>query len=250
MSGPGAEAAATERPFPQVRLSVVIPIYNEAANVEANLHRAVRALRRIVGAFELIVIDDASTDGSGEVARYVAATCPEVRVERNGRNLKQGGSLRRGFSMARLDWVMHNAIDYPFDFCDLPLLLAHAGSADVIVARRRSYPGVTVPRLFVSKVNRALIRLLFRTWVQDYNFVQIYRRSVLESLGGRSESTSFVTAEAIVRAIRRGHRVVEVEVPYHARERGHSTSGTWANVRHALRDMARVRLELWRERRW
>lgn len=234
--------------FPQVQLSVVLPAYNEEQNLERTLERATRSLERHVGAFELIVIDDASRDGTRAVAERFARVRPEVRVIANEANLRQGGCLAKGFRLARLDWVTHNAADYPFDFEHLPDLLRHLPGADVVVASRRTYPGTSVARRGVSLVNRLLIRALFAAPFHDYNFIQIYRRSLLDQLPELSTATSFITPEKIIRAHVAGRRVVEVEVDYQRRLAGKPSSANARNIRQALRDMTRLRVELWRGR--
>ncbi len=230
--------------FPDVELSVVIPAYNEEANIGTMLPRAVESLRRCVGACELLVIDDCSRDRTGDVAREVACRYPEIKVLRNETNLRQGGTLRRGFALARYDLVTHNAADYPFDFEDLPALLAHFPAADIVVAGRLAYPGITASRRFVSFANRSLLKLLFGTKVKDYNFIQIYKRSVLESQRCFSQATSFITPEKIIRAHHAGLRVVEVEVEYRRHEIGKGSSANLKNIRRALADMGRLWLEL------
>lgn len=233
--------------FPDIELSVLLPAYNEEPNIERNLPRAIESLRRMVGRFEVILIDDCSRDRTGEIAGALAGRFPELRVIHNEVNLRQGGCLRKGFELARYEWVTHNAMDYPFDFEDLPALLRHLPEADVVVAARREYPGITLPRKMVSAVNRGLLRGLFGAPVRDYNFIQIYRTSVVRGVGGFSDATSFITPEKIIRAHRAGFRVVEVEVEYHRRLAGQPSSANWKNIRRALRDMAELRVELWRE---
>lgn len=233
--------------YPDVSLSVVMPAYNEAGNIDKTLPRAVASLRRMVGTFELVVIDDASKDDTGAIARRLAETHPEIRVVTNETNLRQGGSLKKGFGLVQHDWVIHNAMDYPFDFDDLPLLLDHVPDADVVVASRRDYPGITLPRKFVSFANRAIIRALFGSTVKDYNFIQLYRRTVLQSMRTFSDSTSFITPEKIIRAHRKGLRVVEVDVEYHRRETGTPSSANVKNIKRALGEMGRLWIELRRE---
>jgi glycosyltransferase involved in cell wall biosynthesis len=229
--------------FPEISLSVVFPAYNEAGNIDNTIPRAVASLRRMVGAFEIIVIDDCSQDDTHARAQALAAVHPELQVLRNERNLRQGGTLRRGFAAARYDLVTHNAMDYPFDFDDLPALLRHFPEADVVVAARKSYPGTTAPRRLVSWTNRALIRGLFGAAFHDYNFIQIYKREVLQAQRCFSQATSFITPEKILRACRDGRRVREVEVDYHQRLVGKPSSANWKNVRAALRDMGKLWVE-------
>jgi glycosyltransferase involved in cell wall biosynthesis len=238
--------------FRELGLSVVFPAYNESGNIEKTLPRAVETLRTLIERFEVIVIDDASKDDTYAIAERLARDLPEVRLVRNEVNLRQGATLARGFELAAHDLVTHNAMDYPFHFEDLPPLLelfVASPPADVVVASRKTYPGTTAARRFVSWTNRAFIRALFGTSIKDYNFIQIYRREVIQGMRAISTATSFITPEKIIRAHRKGMRVVEREVDYHRRELGTPSSATRKNITQALRDMARLRLELFREER-
>jgi dolichol-phosphate mannosyltransferase len=235
--------------FPDVSLSVVFPAYNEEGNIERTLPLAVRELREVVGRFEVLLIDDCSKDRTYTIAQDIAREHPEIRLFKNEVNLRQGGTLERGFALAEMDLVTHNAMDYPFHFSDLPLLLERFPAADVVVAARRTYPGTSAGRRFVSWTNRAMIRTLFGTDLHDYNYVQIFKRSVLAGQRRLSNATSFITPEIIVRAHRQGLSVVEVEVDYHRREVGKASSATAKNIKQALRDMVRLRLEIARDER-
>jgi glycosyltransferase involved in cell wall biosynthesis len=230
--------------FPDLQLSVVLPGYNEAHSIEQTVRRAVASLERMVGGFEIVIVDDCSKDETGAIADRLAAELTGVRVLHNQRNLGQGGSLHRGFAATRFPWVTHNAVDYPFDFDDLPLLLAKLPAADVVVAARDAYPGITRSRLWASNVNRFLLRTLFGTQVHDYNFIQIYRRELVQDPRAFSNATAFITPELIIRAHQAGYTVVEVPAHYHERKAGRSTSLSWKNVRQALRDMGRLWLDL------
>ena len=179
--------------FPDVSLSVVIPAYNEEQNIEKTVDRAVATLCRMVGRFEILLIDDCSQDRTPELAERLGREISQVRTFHNPRNLRQGATLRAGFRRARFELVTHNAMDYPFDFEDLPALLEHFPGVDIAIASRRSYSGVSQGRQFVSSVNRALLRSLFGLSIVDYNFIQIYRREIVQGVPGFSRATPFVT---------------------------------------------------------
>lgn len=230
--------------FPNLSLSVVLPAYNEERLLAATLQRSVAALAHTVDQFEVLLIDDCSTDRTPGLADALGREFPQVQVVHNPHNLQQGGCLKLGFDLARYELVIHNAIDYPFDFADLPTVLQHFPEADVVVVTRASYPGVSAARRFVSWGNRSLIRRLFGLAITDYNFVQVFKRSVLMQQHCFSTSTAFMTAERIIRAHHAGYRVVAVEAEYRRRPVGVSSSGTLGVIANSLRDMARLWLEL------
>jgi len=230
--------------FPQLSLSVVMPAYNEERLIEKSICRAVSSLDRMVGRYEILLIDDCSMDRTPALADALAEQFPQVRVIHNAHNLRQGGCLMKGFPLATCDLVTHNAVDYPFDFDDLPRVLEHFPAADVVVVTRRSYPAVSAGRRALSWMNRALIRGLFGLQVTDYNFVQFYKRSVLAEQRCFSAATAFITVERTVRAHYGGHRVVALAADYHARLAGVSSSGNMRVIAASLRDMARLWIEL------
>jgi len=229
-----------------VNISVIFPAYNEAASLGPTIERALAALRPRFAEFEVIIVDDASTDATGQAARDLTRVHPEVRVIRNATNLGQGHSILVGFQHARGDVVLHNAVDYPFDLRDLdrmvPLLLA---GADVVVAQRLRRSGYTSYRKLLSVVNRGLLQLLFGLKLYDYNFVQLYRREVVRAVRVQARSTGFVTPELLIRAHDAGFRLVETDVEYHPRVSGTATSGRPRIIIASLRDMFRF----WWERR-
>lgn len=218
-------------------LSVVFPAYNEEYNIERTMKRSLQALRDRFSAFEIILIDDQSRDHTFEKAKTIAADNPEIHVLRNTVNMGQGKTLLRAFDEARGEFVIHNAVDYPFDLEDLDVMIPLMDDADIIVAARRARPGYSAYRRAVSSINIFLIRALFGLKIRDYNFVQMYRRDVLNKISITADSTGFLTPEIIIRANDMGYRVVEVEVDYHPREFGIATAGSPKVLIKSFRDM-------------
>jgi glycosyltransferase involved in cell wall biosynthesis len=218
-------------------ISVVFPAYNEEMNIRSAIARALAAMAGLGQAFEIIVVDDASTDSTGSIADELAAAHPEVRVLHNPKNLGEGGSIVRGFEQARCDLLFHGAMDYSFDLGDLPKLLALCADADVVVAARTARAGYSNYRVLTSVVHRTLLHLLFPLHLRDYNFTQLFPRSVWEKLQVESRSTAFLTPEALIRAHDMGYRIKEVEIEYHARIAGEATAGKPKVILRSMRDM-------------
>lgn len=233
-----------ERPQ-RISLSLVMPGLNEEANVERAVRRAVDGLERATDEFEVIVIDDGSSDRTGEIAERLAARDPRVRVIRNQRNLNYGISLKRGIDAARCEWILHNGMDLPLAPEDLGKFTPLFGEADVIVARRADRAAHSSWRKLTSLVNSWLLRALFRPRTADLNFVQFYRRSFAQSVPLVSTSPAFVTPELILRAERGGWRVREVVAEFRRREAGKAHFGKPRDILWTLRDMLRLRLRTW-----
>ncbi len=218
-------------------ISVVFAAYNEEQSVRATIDRSLAALRARFDAFEILIVEDASKDATPAICDDLARLHPEVRVLHNEKNMGQGASLVRGFQQARYEWVIHNAIDYPFDLCDLDRLTPLTADADIVVAARKSRAGYSAYRVLTSVVHRNLLHLLFPLHLRDYNFVQLYRREVWQNLRVEARSTAFLTPEALIRAYDMGYRISEVEIEYHPRLQGVATSGKPKVILHSLRDM-------------
>ena len=116
---------ANSRSEPFKKLSVFYPMWNEEAYIERALRFGKQACDGLITSgdiedYEIIVIDDKSTDRTGEIADAMAAADPRVRVIHHERNRKLGGSMKTGFAAATGDLVLYTDADLPFDMHDLP----------------------------------------------------------------------------------------------------------------------------------
>lgn len=225
----------------RVSLTVLMPGLNEQANIERAVARVKAAMEQHADEFEIIVINDGSTDRMGEIADRLAAEDPRIRVIHNERNFNYGISLRRGIAAARCDWILHDGMDLPLAPEDLPLFTPHFADADVIVVRRTSRAAHSSWRKVTSWTNNALLRILFAPPVADLNFVQFYRRSFVQGVKPASTSPAFITPELILRAARTGRKVVEVTAEFRRREAGKAHFGKLHDIMWTLKDMLRLR---------
>ncbi len=230
-------AAGTSTRSNSTSITVIFPAYNEEQNIRSAMARALEAMRPRFHDFELLIIDDGSTDRTGEIAEDLAKTYPEITVIRNRQNLGLGETLYRGFQYARGELVIQNAMDYPFDLCDLDRMIPLLEEADVIVATRTGYAGYTHYRKLASRVNRFILRRLFNPELRDYNYTQLFRREVLSVARPKSRSTVFMVPEIIIRASELGFRMKEVAIDYHPRVFGQATSGKPKVILRSLHDM-------------
>lgn len=228
-----------------MEFSVVFPAYNEEANIDITIPKAIASLRKRFRSFEVIIVDDCSKDSTFERANALADRFSEVRVLRNPRNLGSGGSVVHGWAEAKGAIITHNAMDYPFDLENLDRVMPLMKDADVVVVARPTRAGYSAYRKLTSHVHRALLHRLFELRLNDYNFVQFYKREVLERAKAETRSSAFLTPETLIRANDLGFRIVEVEIEYLPRERGVATSGKPKVILTSLRDM----LGFWVKRR-
>jgi glycosyltransferase involved in cell wall biosynthesis len=224
-------------------ITVIFPAYNEEQNIRSAIARALEAMRPRFHDFELLIIDDGSTDRTGEIAEDLAKTFPEITVLHNRQNMGLGETLYRGFQCARGELVIQNAMDYPLDLCDLDKMIPLLEEADVIVATRKAYAGYSPYRKLTSRVNRLILRRLFDPKLHDYNYTQLFKRDVLSAARPNSRSTVFIVPEIIIRAHELGFRIIELDIDYYPREFGEATSGRPKIILRSLRDMFKFWIE-------
>ena len=203
-------------------VSLVLPAWNEEEYVERTVARALEVLRRVTDDFELIIVNDASTDRTQEICERLAKATPEVRVFTHARNLKLGGALRTGFGAARKEVIVYSDMDLPFDLDEIrrALHLMAYLEADMLCAFRHDRTSEGPKRVAYSFVYNLLVRAAFGVHVKDVNFsFKVIRRRVLEAVELKSES-SFIDAELVVKAMRKGFRVFQMGVDYFPRVGG------------------------------
>lgn len=232
-------------------LSMFFPMWNEEEYVERAIAAARTVCERMVadgeiGDYELIIIDDASTDRTPQLADRLADADRHVRVVHHARNRKLGGAMKTGFETAKGDVVLYSDADLPFDMDEVPraLRLMRQYDADVISAYRFDRTGEGYTRAIYTFFYNLLIRSLFGVKARDINFAfKICRRRVLDHVELRSEG-SFIDAELIIRSTRMGFELLQFGVDYFPRTRGVSTLSSPKVIVNILREMIGLRREL------
>jgi glycosyltransferase involved in cell wall biosynthesis len=238
-------------PPPFKRLSIVIPMWNEQEYV----HRSVRVCKEagerleeagLILDHELVLVDDASTDGTPELLDALAAEDEHLLVVHHPVNRKLGGTIKTGLGAATGDLVLYTDADLPFDMLELDraVRIMRAYEADIVSAYRHDRTGEGPRRAVYSWVYNWLIQLSFGTRLRDINFAfKLMRRTVLDAVELRSEG-SFIDAELLVRAQRLGFSVVQIGVDYFPRTRGVSTLSSPQVIGGIVAEMRQLRSEL------
>ncbi len=223
-------------------LSLFLPAWNEEDYVERAVTRAMKVLQRLSDDWEIIVVNDASTDKTQEIAERLAQKHRQIKVINHPHNLKLGGSIKSGMAASTKDIVIYSDMDLPFDLDEIEraLHLMEYLEADMICAFRFDRTSEGPKRIVYSYVYNTLIRTLFGTAIKDINFsFKVMHRRVLESLELKAEG-SFVDAELVVKAIRRGFRVFQMGVDYFPRSRGVSTLSSPSVIAKIVKELVQL----------
>jgi dolichol-phosphate mannosyltransferase len=208
------------------RLSLVIPAYNEEAGIRQAIAEANDALAGLAEEYEILIVDDGSSDQTAAAVKEVAACRPWVRLLRHPENRGYGAALWTGFQAAHFDRVAFTDADCQFHLDDLAFLLPLTNQYPIVVGCRvnRQDPRL---RRFASWGYNTLVRLLLGTRVRDCDCaLKVFRKDVLMHLRPRT-SGFFVNAEMMTRARQLGYTLAEVGVRHRARAHGTSKISLW-----------------------
>lgn len=228
-------------------ISLIFPAYNEEALLEGTVRSSIEKLSKFTDDYEVIIVDDAGSDGTRAIADRLSRELKGVIVLPNVVNLGVGISILRGLKIARGDIVLHNGADNPFDIDDLERALPLLKDADIVVASRIDRSAHSLWRKITSLGNRFFIGLLFNPGIEDMNFVQIYRKRVLQDpavINILSRSPAFVTPELLTRARIKGYNIVQFKAKFHRRHSGKGNYGKPHDIMWTLYDMLRFKLKL------
>ncbi|MEY2522502.1 MAG: hypothetical protein QOJ66_1067 [Ilumatobacteraceae bacterium] len=217
---PAACVAAVTEPS----LSVVMPVYNEAAGIGDVIDDIVRYILDVVPASELVVVDDRSTDDTLAVLHRVAHEDSRVRVLVNDVNLGHGRTTRRAMDASSGEWIFHLDSDGQVDVSEFSMLWALREDSDLVLGMRltRHDP---IHRLVLTRLTRIIVSVLARHWVRDANVpFKLIRRSLYEHLRPSIPETAFAPSILIVLGAHRSRaRIGEVETTHLRRSHGKST---------------------------
>jgi len=202
----------------EVEFSLVIPVYNDRASLEAALPRSLDALGKVSPAFELIVAEDGSTDGTPEFVRERARSDPRIRLLHSDERLGRGRALNRAFGEARGRIVCYYDVDLATDLKHLAELVGAIRDGAEIATGSRLLASSDVERSgereLASRVYNALVRIILGSRIHDHQcgFKAFNRERILSLIPSVKATHWFWDTEVLVRGQRAGYRVAELPV--------------------------------------
>jgi len=221
-------------------LTLFFPAYNEEEIIEKTVLDALRVGASMTDDYEVIVVDDGSSDGTVAAVEAVAASDPHVRVVRHGRNRGYGAALRSGFQEASKAYVFFSDADGQFDLAEVARLVAQTDSAPVVVGYRikRNDPP---HRLFIAKTYNLIVRAVFGLRVRDIDCAfKLLKREVLSRVSLESNG-AFISSELLIKLRRAGVPIVECGVNHYPRTTGYSKGAGFTVILKTIRDIYRLR---------
>lgn len=219
-------------------VSVVFPAYKEAENIEKCVLNAHSILTRLVKDFEIIVVDDGSTDDTKNICRQLEEKHENIKLISKEHNEGYGFALRDGFRQSRFELVFFSDSDRQFDISNLRDLLQHIDHHDVVIGFRKDRKD-SKKRKFLSCGFNLLVTLLFDLNVKDIDCAfKVFHRRVFDQITIESERF-FVNTEILAKAKRLNLSIKEVGVSHFPRLNGISKVG-FGDIPRTLKELGRI----------
>ncbi len=223
------------------QLSVFFPTFNEEDNVEVTAQKAIRVLEKLGLQYEMIIINDGSTDKTGFLANNLAKKNPKIRVINHPKNLGYGEALKSGFYNARYDTIVYTDGDGQFDFAEITKLLEKIQNCDLVIGYRIKRQDPFIRKLFGNGWKFSLLTFFGLTLKDvDCGFKMI-KKTVLEKIPHlESERGAMINAELVIKAKKYGFKVDQVGVNHYPRLSGKPTGASVRVIIKSYVDLIRL----------
>lgn len=240
------DSSTTSRADPEVLLeglTVVLPCFNEAANVADAIRYASSAASRAAREYEIVVVDDGSSDETGKIAARFVEADARVRLVVHAGNRGYGDALRSGLQAARMPWVLLTDADLQFDLAELQDFLPFAADADLVVGWRMLRQDPVGRRINAAAWNW-LVRRTFQLPVRDVDCAfKLIRREAIEGITLES-SGAMISTELLVKSLAAGARLRELGVRHRPRVAGEASGANPKVVARAFHELLGLRRTL------
>ncbi len=231
----------TKTPLKIDSLSVFFPAYNEEKNIQNTVEKALSVLQSLqLKNYEIIIIDDGSTDGTGKVADQLASDNNKVSVIHQS-NGGYGCALRAGFGNAKYDWIVYTDADGQFDFSEVIKFLNKAANFDVIIGYKKKRQD-NFFRVLSAKGWAFSLFSFFGLRIKDVDTgFKMVNKKVLAGIPPlESTRGGMINAELAIKAQKFGFKVGQVEVSHYPRKSGKSTGVNWKVIVQSYLDLLRL----------
>ena len=222
-------------------LSVFFPAFNEAGNIESAVTLAKKTLEKVAGRWEIIIVDDGSTDSTPKISDDLAGRDKRIRVIHHKTNKGYGSALQSGFYGAKYEWVVYNDADGQFDFGEITKFIERKNDADLLlgfrIKRRDSFY-----RLFLAKGWALCLFLFFGSRLRDVDCgFKMVKKNILNKISRlESERGGMINAELAIKAKQAGFGIIQIGVTHYPRKSGRPTGAQLKVIIRSFIDLARL----------
>jgi glycosyltransferase involved in cell wall biosynthesis len=218
------------------RISVIIPAFNEEATLKEAATKTADALTKYSAVYEIIIVNDGSTDQTSQVAMELTTLNVNIRVASHPENLGLAEAIRTGLGTAKFEWFVFIPADLQFDAKDIKSFIPLLESNDIVAGYRVTRRSYSLFRKLLSSLNLLFYKFFFGLKVRDPNWIVFFRREFLE-LNALTSKSTFIQGEMLIRALRKGARIAEVRTKFLQRFKGETKHGNLRTAANAFKDM-------------
>lgn len=225
-------------------LSIFFPFWNEVENIEEVVKRAVPVAERVAEKWEILLIDDGSSDTTLQKAQKLSKEYPNVKVYHHTVNRGYGAALKTGFEHANHDFILFTDGDLQFDFSEVTQFIDQIEHADIVIGYRKKRNDSFIRNILMS---------LLKLW--DYVFFQfhfkdidcgfkMFRREAIKAIMPLRSEGAMITTEILAKAKAKKLRIKEVGVHHYPRKHGQSSGSNFSVITRAILETFQVNWDI------
>lgn len=227
-------------------LSVFLPTYNEESNIRQVVSETTKVLKSVAEKWELLIVNDGSTDSTREVAIALSESDDRIRLIDHDKNRGYGAALASGFYNSKYSWISFIDSDGQFDFGEITNFIEKQKitNADLVIGFYKSRK-VSFGKVVTSRLWELMVFLFFGLKVHDIDCgFKLISKKVLDKISKlESERGAFISSELLIKAKKAGFIITEVPVTHYPRTKG---EGTGRNINVIIKSFADL-FRLWRK---
>lgn len=217
-------------------LSIFFPFWNEEENVENVVKNAIQVAEKVAEKWEIIMVDDGSSDKTLQVAEKLARSNSRLRVISHKPNRGYGAALHSGFTHAKYDYIVFTDGDGQFDFAEVTKFIEKIDNADMVVGyREKRRDHQLFKRLLLMNLLKIGDFILFHFSFKDIDCgFKMFRREAIERLMPLRSEGAMITTEILAKAKRKKLKIEEVGVTHYPRKLGHQSGANFPVIIRAI----------------
>lgn len=229
-------------------LSVFFPAYNEEENIKETVQKALKVLPRVAKKWEVLIVNDGSKDKTGEVIDQLAKKHKSLRPIHHKKNKGYGAALKSGLYKAKYEWITFTDSDGQFDFSEITNFIdtQRETDADIVIGYYKKRQ-VSKSKIITSRVWELVVFIVFGLKVKDIDCgFKFISKKVVEAIPKlESERGAFISSEFLIKAKKKGFKIVEIPVTHHPRASGEGTGRDINVIINSFKDL----FTLWKKLR-
>ncbi len=224
-------------------ISVFFPCYNEAPNVGSMVEKTIPVLTSLTSDFEIILVNDGSSDGTAEIIDTLAEKNPCVKAVHHRQNSGYGAALQSGFRAASKDLVFYTDGDAQFDIGELVAIMPLIRQYDIVSCYRLDRKEGLIRKINAWCWSR-LVCWIFSMKIKDIDCAfKLFKRKIFDDIEMHSTG-ALIDTEILARAVKKGYTVTQAGVHHYSRTAGEQTGANLAVILKAFKELYKLRRQI------